>query len=180
MKNEQLGFAENESLENLIINYLDTLDSNIEFKSFEIISKIIKTTSNYSIEEYSKLMIIKPMKLNLTTLDSYSIITTQNDYFKLCNAICNYGITLSRIKNLEESINILASYIKKTNKGHLSYIDKSGVFTYINTKYKILSIYNQIPTTIDDNQYEMFDRLQTLIYDCFVKTSLSKGYNLFP
>lgn len=173
-------FPENEMLEELIINYLDTSESEAEFKSFEIISEIIKTISGYSIEEYSELMVIKPMKMNSTVFSSNSVTTTSGSYYKLCNHICNCGCSLLKHKYLKNSIEIFARLTEKTQTGYLSNADKNGSYTLIDPKNKILAIYNQHPTNIIDNQHIMFDELQTLIYDCFNKGDFPKGFNLFP
>jgi len=175
-----LEISENETLEDLIINYLNTSEPETEFKHFKFISEIIKTISGYSIEEYSELMVIKPMKMNSTVFSSNSVTTTSGSYYKLCNHISNYGCTLLKHKYLKNSIEVFARLTEKTQRGYLSYADKNGSYTLIDPKNKILVIYNQHPIYITGNQYILFDELQTFIYDWLKSGDFPKGINLFP
>jgi len=125
-------------------------------------------------------MIIKPLKMNSTTFDTNGLITSINDYFKLCNNICNSSVHLTRHKDLQKSISVLSEIMSKYQNSCFSYIDINGIYTLIDVKHKIVAMYNQAPTRICNNQIDMLETLKSLIYDSCINHDFSKGYNLFP
>lgn len=173
-------FPIDEKLEDLISSYLEAPEIRNELKYAELISRIIKKLEGCSFEEYAKLNIINPQKMRSTTFSSQGLITTTNDYLKLCYNICYKGIFLSKYKNLRESMIIFSDIIDRTKKQCLSYTDRNGVYTLIDINRKIIAIYNQTPSNIPTNQLLMFEELETLIIEGFKNKSFSKGYNLFP
>ena len=173
-------FSENKNFEDLIISYIETSEADVELEYLDLISTITRLLSGYCIEECSDLMIIKPMNLNSTMFRGNEVTTTLSDYNKFCKHIYNYGNLFKKHIYLKNSIEILAHLTEKTQSGYLSHIDKNGSYTLIDPKSKTLVIYNQQSAYTIDNQYEMFDELQTLIHDCLKNIEFSKGVNLFP
>lgn len=173
-------FPGDEKLEDLIYSYLEASEIQNELKYAELISRIIKKLEGCSFEEYAKLHIINPQKMRSTTFSSQGLITTANDYLKLCFNICYQGVFFSKHINLKNSIMALSEVLNKSQNNYFSYADRNGIYTLIDTKRKIIAIYNQTPSNISANQLVLFEKLKTLINESFRNESFSKGYNLFP
>lgn len=108
------------------------------------------------------------------------LITTANDFSKLCNVLCAGGTSKNGYNLLsEESINMLINDIlyKETEKKDVFIcFGYNGDFILIDTKKKVTIVYAQHVKNIPVEQLKMYPIMRDLVYEGIEANS----YNLFP
>ena len=108
------------------------------------------------------------------------LITTANDFSKLCNVLCSGGTTKKGYNILSTgSINTLINDIlyKETEKEDVFIcLGYNGDFVLIDTKRKVTIVYAQHVKNIPVEQLKMYPAMRELVYEGIDSTS----YNLFP
>lgn len=108
------------------------------------------------------------------------LITTANDFSKLCNVLCSGGTTKKGYNLLsEESINTLINEIlyKETEKKDVFIcLGYNGDFVLIDTQRKVTIVYAQHVKNIPVEQLKMYPKMRELVYEGIDSAS----YNLFP
>lgn len=108
------------------------------------------------------------------------LITTANDFSKLCNVLCSGGTTKKGYNLLsEESINTLINEIiyKETEKEDVFVcLGYNGDLVLIDTRRRVTIVYAQHVKNFPVEQLKMYPKMRELVYEGIDSTS----YNLFP
>ena len=108
------------------------------------------------------------------------LITTANDFSKLCNVLCaggktKNGYTLLKKDSIDTLINEIL-YKETEQKDVFVCIGYNGDLVLIDTQRKVTIVYAQHVKSIPVEQLKMYPRLRELVYEGIDSTP----YNLFP
>ncbi len=111
-----------------------------------------------------------------------SLITGVEDYIKLCETICNQGLSEKNYRLLSPySVDKLINEIiyNETEKcGAYVSVGYHGSLVLIDIKKRISIVYAQHMKNIDSDRLDMYPKLRKIAYECIGVDTWSKGYTV--